>query len=142
MFQCLLIDGENAGEQAIRNALSMTISDEEFAAYVARNQAGLASGAANLSHILVPENNDTMRNSYLILDEYMRLLDNRNGSKIPTVPILEDVGKAFRDCGFDVGKFKSRTGEWYDGRETKWAVGGKSCGGGTSGDVEDVVRGE
>lgn len=29
VFQCLLIEGENAGEEAIRDARSLTISDEQ-----------------------------------------------------------------------------------------------------------------
>ena len=62
VFQCLLIDGENAGEEAIRNAETFVISPEEFQDFLDRHK-----------HVpcLVPENNDTMRYSYLILDEYV-----------------------------------------------------------------------
>ncbi|KAE8289963.1 putative E3 ubiquitin-protein ligase RNF144A-A [Larimichthys crocea] len=39
---------------------------------------------------LVPESNEKMRNSYLILDEYMRFLDCREGRKDPSKSILDD----------------------------------------------------
>jgi radical S-adenosyl methionine domain-containing protein 2 len=34
VFQCLLIDGENFGEGALRDARSMVVSDEEFNTFV------------------------------------------------------------------------------------------------------------
>jgi len=37
---------------------------------------------------LVPENNDMMKNSYLVLDEYMRFLDSSSGGKEPSESIL------------------------------------------------------
>lgn len=117
VFQCLLIDGENSGEDAIRDAKAMAISDEEFDAYIQRNKDSLA--AFHLQHLVVPENNDAMRNSYLILDEYMRFLNNTTGKKVPTVSILDDIQTAFRNSGFDIKTFKDRTGEWFDGRIAK-----------------------
>ena len=41
------------------------ISDEEFEDFVSRHRK-------SVPNLIVPENNDAMRNSYLILDEYMR----------------------------------------------------------------------
>ena len=63
VFQCLLIDGENVGENALRQAKALTITDKQFEMFCKRHE-----------HLkqFVPESNEKMRNSYLILDEYMR----------------------------------------------------------------------
>jgi hypothetical protein len=45
----------------------MTVTSEEFKAFVARH--------SSLNRIIAAESNDEMRNSYLILDEYMRFVD-------------------------------------------------------------------
>ncbi len=62
VFQCLLIDGENAGPEAKKNAESFVITDKQFSSFLQRH--------ASVPQ-LVPESNDMMRNSYLILDEYV-----------------------------------------------------------------------
>ena len=62
VFQCLLIDGENAGASALRDAERYVVSDEQFREFVARHRA---------LGCLVPESNVAMRHSYLILDEYV-----------------------------------------------------------------------
>ena len=54
VFQCLLIDGENAGPDALRDARTQVISKEDFDSFVERHKEVDA---------LVPEDNDTMRNS-------------------------------------------------------------------------------
>ena len=114
----------------------MTVTSEEFKAFVARH--------SSLNHIIAAESNDEMRNSYLILDEYMRFvdvslcvkylksfnsrkycvfvsvcvyvhrfLDNSNGSKTPSVSIL-DVGvkSAMSKSGFDRKMFIKRGGKY------------------------------
>jgi radical S-adenosyl methionine domain-containing protein 2 len=60
---------------------------------------------------MVPESNGAMRDSYLILDEYMRFLNCRNGSKEPSASLL-DVGvqQALRGSGFDERAFRERGG--------------------------------
>uniref|UniRef100_A0AAQ5ZJY2 S-adenosylmethionine-dependent nucleotide dehydratase RSAD2 n=1 Tax=Amphiprion ocellaris TaxID=80972 RepID=A0AAQ5ZJY2_AMPOC len=80
VFQCLLIDGENAGQDALREAERFVISDQQFQEFLDRH--------SNVS-CLVPESNEKMRNSYLILDEYMRFLDCREGRKDPSKSILD-----------------------------------------------------
>ena len=42
------------------------ISDQEFSTFVSRHRG------TKVGSILVPESNEAMRDSYLILDEYMR----------------------------------------------------------------------
>ena len=62
VFQCLLIEGENVGPEAKRNALTFIITDEQFERFLQRHQSVPQ---------LVPESNNMMRDSYLILDEYV-----------------------------------------------------------------------
>ena len=52
MFQCLLIPGENAGQDAIRNAEEFVISDQEFQAFLTRHRD---------VQCLVPESNEAVR---------------------------------------------------------------------------------
>ncbi|XP_056152034.1 S-adenosylmethionine-dependent nucleotide dehydratase RSAD2 [Lampris incognitus] len=104
VFQCLLIDGENAGEDALREAERFVISDKLFHTFLGRH-SGISC--------LVPESNQKMRDSYLILDEYMRFLDCREGRKDPSKSIL-DVGvkEAIRFSGFDERMFLKRGGKY------------------------------
>lgn len=62
VFQCLLLEGENVGEDALRNAEPFYIDDATFQEYIQRHK--------NVK-CLVPESNVKMQNSYLILDEYV-----------------------------------------------------------------------
>jgi radical S-adenosyl methionine domain-containing protein 2 len=111
VFQCLLIDGENCGAGALKDAKEMTVTPEEFQCFISRHSTVKS---------LVPEDNSTMRNSYLILDEYMRFLNNTKNNKRPTKSILEaPVSECLNDSGFDAVKFKSRTGEWCT-EELQW----------------------
>ena len=61
----------------------------------------------------MPESNDAMRNSYLILDEYMRFLDNTGGSKTPSLSLLDVGVEAAMDmAGFDQAMFLKRGGKY------------------------------
>lgn len=53
VFQCLLIDGENAGETALREAEKFVISDQQFQEFLGRH-----SGVS----CLVPESNEKVGN--------------------------------------------------------------------------------
>ena len=54
-----------------------------------------------------------MRNSYLILDEYMRFLDNTGGCKTPSCSLLDvGVGAAMDRAGFDQAMFLKRGGKY------------------------------
>ncbi|XP_004644649.1 radical S-adenosyl methionine domain-containing protein 2 [Octodon degus] len=104
VFQCLLIEGENCGEDALREAERFVISDEEFEEFLERHKE---------VSCLVPESNQKMKDSYLILDEYMRFLNCRNGRKDPSKSIL-DVGveQAIKFSGFDEKMFLKRGGKY------------------------------
>ncbi|XP_017549840.1 radical S-adenosyl methionine domain-containing protein 2 [Pygocentrus nattereri] len=104
VFQCLLIEGENAGGNSLREAEKFVISDQEFQDFLDRHRS---------IECLVPESNQKMRDSYLILDEYMRFLDCRAGRKDPSKSIL-DVGveEAIKFSGFDEKMFLKRGGKY------------------------------
>ncbi|XP_032623755.1 S-adenosylmethionine-dependent nucleotide dehydratase RSAD2 [Chelonoidis abingdonii] len=104
VFQCLLIEGENTGEDALREAEKFIISNEDFEQFLDRHRE---------VSCLVPESNQKMRDSYLILDEYMRFLNCRNGRKEPSKSIL-DVGveHAVKFSGFDEKMFLNRGGKY------------------------------
>ncbi|XP_029794214.1 radical S-adenosyl methionine domain-containing protein 2 isoform X2 [Suricata suricatta] len=104
VFQCLLIEGENTGENALREAQRFLISDEEFQGFLDRHKE---------VSCLVPESNKKMKDSYLILDEYMRFLNCKNGRKEPSKSIL-DVGveEAIKFSGFDEKMFLKRGGKY------------------------------
>ncbi|KAJ6654074.1 hypothetical protein lerEdw1_007500 [Lerista edwardsae] len=124
VFQCLLIEGENTGEEALREAERFVISDEDFEQFLQRHKD---------VPCLVPESNQKMRDSYLILDEYgiyfgeplysllvvflcifqMRFLNCANGRKEPSRSIL-DVGvkDAIQFSGFDEKMFFKRGGKY------------------------------
>ncbi|KAG7465832.1 hypothetical protein MATL_G00157950 [Megalops atlanticus] len=104
VFQCLVIEGENAGENALREAERFVISDQQFQDFLDRH-SDIAC--------LVPESNQKMRDSYLILDEYMRFLDCTEGRKDPSKSVL-DVGveNAIQFSGFDEKMFLKRGGKY------------------------------
>ncbi|XP_078206145.1 S-adenosylmethionine-dependent nucleotide dehydratase RSAD2 isoform X2 [Callithrix jacchus] len=104
VFQCLLIEGENTGEDALREAERFVISDEDFERFLERHKE---------VSCLVPESNQKMKDSYLILDEYMRFLNCTKGRKDPSKSIL-DVGveEAIKFSGFDEKMFLKRGGKY------------------------------
>ncbi|XP_060081106.1 S-adenosylmethionine-dependent nucleotide dehydratase RSAD2-like isoform X2 [Ylistrum balloti] len=104
VFQCLLIGGENAGENALRQAETFVVTEAEFQAFLDRHSSVAC---------LVPESNEKMRNSYLILDEYMRFLDCTRGGKDPSKSILDvGVADALMFSGFDESMFFKRGGKY------------------------------
>ncbi|KAK3089289.1 hypothetical protein FSP39_002400 [Pinctada imbricata] len=104
VFQCLLIGGENVGADALRNAEDMVVSEEEFQTFLKRHSS---------ISCLIPESNEQMKDSYLLLDEYMRFLDCTKGNKDPSRSIL-DVGvqNALKFSGFDEAMFFKRGGKY------------------------------
>ena len=104
VFQCLAIEAENLGQGALRQVEPFLVTEEEWQTFLATHQE---------ISVLVPESNDKMRNSYLILDEYMRFLDNTEGRKEPSKSIL-DVGvqAAVNRAGFDEAMFLERGGKY------------------------------
>lgn len=67
VFQVLLLDSENTGAEtgSLRDARKLVITKDQFQAFLDRHA---------LQKCLVPEDNDAMKDSYLNLDEEMRLV--------------------------------------------------------------------
>ncbi len=118
VFQVLPIESENYGD-SFNKVKHLEISKEEFDNYVNVNRRGL-----NFPDILIPEDNNTMRSSYILIDEYGCFLDCSNGSKLPTSSVL-DVGleSAVEELiksnggGFDKEMFEFRGGYYPE----KWS---------------------
>lgn len=108
VFQVLPVDGENRGTNPTsRNVDDLLISQKTFEAYVARHRRD-----PDVARVLVPEDNEHMRDSYLILDQHMRFLNCTTGAKIPTESILEGGGveQALAQAGHDEAMFFDRGG--------------------------------
>lgn len=116
VFQVLLLEGENSGlhEAELRDARPLVITDAEFWAFVHRHK-GMDE---KVDSVLIPEPNDVMQNSYLLLDEDMCFLDCSQGGKVPSQSILEvGVEKALSQAGFDFHMFQDRGGVYNWKRE-------------------------
>lgn len=110
VFQCLIIDGENAGADALRHAHELVITDEQFRAFEQRHGE---------LKCLVPESNEKMKDSYLILDEELRFLNCTGGKKTPSRSIRDvSVNRAMQEAGFDEEMFLKRGGI-YDWSRTE-----------------------
>lgn len=111
-FQVLVVAGENDTEKTLRDARKFTITDDEYNSFCKRH--------ANQTS-LVPESNQLMAKSYLILDEYLRFLD-RDGRQ-PSGSILDiGVQKALQSVYWDEKAFRDRGGV-YD-----WVRAAGTCG--------------
>ena len=104
VFQCLPIEAENMGPGALRQVEPFLVTEEEWQTFITNHHD---------ITVMVQESNEKMRNSYLILDEYMRFLDNTEGKKEPSKSIL-DVGvqAAINKAGFDEAMFLERGGKY------------------------------
>ena len=101
LFQVLPVEGQNDG--AIGNFL---ISDDEFQNYVAMSRR-----VEEHQIRVVPESNDLMRGSYVMVDPAGRFFDNVAGGHTYSRPIIEvGVEEALHDVTTDSEKFLSRDG--------------------------------
>ena len=101
LFQVLPVRGQNDG---LVDDLVITL--EEFARYVARNRYVESMGI-----MVVPENNDLMTGSYIMVDPAGRFFDNVAGSHVYSRPINQvGVDAALREVSVDPDKFKLRDG--------------------------------
>ncbi|KAK6537237.1 hypothetical protein TWF694_011434 [Orbilia ellipsospora] len=116
-FQCLLLPDENSGDATIRDARRFLISDEQFQIFCERHKH---------HESFVPEGNDVMVNSYLILDEYMCFLDK--DAKVQSKSILQvGVEKALEEVRWYKDMFLERRGV-YDWQRNIKNAGGDGCG--------------
>jgi len=101
IMQVLKIRGQN--DFLIDNLL---IDSKKFRNYLTLNSIVEKSGIE-----IIPENNDYMTGSYLMLDPAGRFFDNVNGEHNYSKPILEvGIEKAFSEIRISSKKFKERGG--------------------------------
>lgn len=101
IFQALPVDGQNDGRFD-----EFSVSDADFEGYVARNGSVADSGIR-----VVPENNELMTASYLMVDPLGRFFDNAQGRHTYGRPILEvGVAGALADVEIRPDRFALRGG--------------------------------
>ena len=101
LFQVLPVDGQNSSRVG-----GHLISAEEFWGYVETNRRVEEHGIT-----VVPEDNELMTGSYVMVDPAGRFFDNAAGTHTYSRPILEvGVEQAMRDVSVDAGKFLARSG--------------------------------
>lgn len=101
ILQVLLISGEN--DESYPN---LAITSEEFDAFVSRHQHLKEKGI-----VLASENNETMTESYIMIDPQGRFFQNRENRYHISEPILEiGVEQALKQVGFSEEKFMKRGG--------------------------------
>ncbi len=101
LLQVLSVSGQN--DATVDQHL---ITAEEFDRYVLINRRVEAHGVT-----VVPENNDLMTGSYVMVDPAGRFFDNVAGVHTYSQPILEvGVEEALREVSVDADKFLSRSG--------------------------------
>ena len=117
-FQVLFVEDENDASKADTaldkrkwGARELLITTEQWQSFCEKHQ-----------HLdaFVPESNELMASSYLILDEYMCFLDKGKGEEKQSKSILEvGVARALEEVHFDKAAFLRRGGEydWSKGDE-------------------------
>lgn len=103
IFQALPVQGQND----IR-INEFTVSDRQFEQYVECNRTVERSGIE-----VVPENNDLMTGSYVMVDPHGRFFDNVRGRHTYSAPILEvGVTSALTGISVDANLFEQRGGNY------------------------------
>jgi radical S-adenosyl methionine domain-containing protein 2 len=108
VFQCLIVAGENDSEDRKRDARTFLVTDEKWRVFCDRHQ-----------HLpcYVPEDNNSMASSYLLLDEYMCFLDKGEGMVTQSESILKvGVQQAMEQVVWDKKSFVERGGIYDWGR--------------------------
>ena len=104
LLQVLPIQNEN--DQIVD---SITINNQEFYSFVNRH-----SNLKNMGVEVVPENNDAMTESYLMIDPDGRFYQNTNGKYFKSKSILKiGIQKAINEINFNKNKFLERGGLYH-----------------------------
>jgi radical S-adenosyl methionine domain-containing protein 2 len=96
------VTGENDNEQRKRDVRSFLVTDEQWKAFCDKHK-----------HLdcFVPESNEMMKDSYLILDENMCFLDKGDGEETKSESILDiGVQKALAQVKWNQNAFIDRGG--------------------------------
>lgn len=100
IFQALPVEGQNS-----RNSGEFEISAMEYYAFLKRHCDD------GLSELIIPEDNDAMTGSYVMVAPNGCFFDNSKGHHTYSKPILEvGVVEALRGVHFDLAKFHKRGG--------------------------------
>ena len=103
IFQVLRIKGQNDAQIA-----KFEVTSEQFAAYIRRNRSVEDEGIK-----VVPESNELMTESYVMIDPAGRFFDNAQGAYSYSRPILEvGVADALNQVSIDPERFDDRGGEY------------------------------
>ena len=103
MLQALPVKGQNDEHIA-----DFEIATEQFEAYVSRNRIVENAGIS-----VVPENNELMTESYVMIDPAGRFFDNSQGAYTYSRPILRvGVERALKDVSINPGRFLRRGGQY------------------------------
>lgn len=108
VFQCLIVEGENESAKRKRDARKLLVSDAQWRSFCDRHK-----------HLpcYVPEDNNSMASSYLLLDEYMQFLDKGKGQMKKSQSIHKvGVEKAMKRIVWDKKSFVERGGIYDWGR--------------------------
>ncbi|MFU8805415.1 MAG: viperin family antiviral radical SAM protein [Bradymonadaceae bacterium] len=119
IFQVLPVEGQNDG-----SVEELLITEDVFAEYVERHRHVEAQSIR-----IVPENNNAMRGSYVMIDPAGRFFDNTQGGHTYSRPILEvGIDAAFADITFSQQRFEDRGGiyDWEELYEPFIAISGVS----------------
>lgn len=101
ILQALPVEGQNDARIA-----EMAVTAGEFQQYLERNRTVEDSGI-----VVVPESNELMTGSYVMVDPRGRFFDDTKGRHTYSRPILEvGVAEALDDVVVDVGRFSERGG--------------------------------
>ena len=99
-FQVLIVPEENGSEHTLRDARRFLLNNDDWRLFCDKHKH---------QECFVPEGNDVMASSYLLLDEYLRFLNKGFGE--PTKSILEiGVATALKDVYWDEDGFEKRGG--------------------------------
>ena len=99
------IIGQNDGDVD-----ELLVDADKFQEFVAKNQH-----LENDKLQIVPENNDAMTGSYVMIDPEGRFFSNVDGTYLYSSPILKvGILEAFDEIEFNIDKFEKRKGryEW------------------------------
>lgn len=100
LFQVLPVKGQNDG-----SVESLLISETEFEDFLQRHQEQLPD------QVIIPESNDAMTGSYLMVDPAGRFYDNVDREHSYSRPIIEvGIKEALSDIRFSSSKFEARSG--------------------------------
>lgn len=103
LLQVLRVKGQNDAHIA-----DFEIAPAQFEAYVQRNRI-----VENDGIIVVPESNEMMTESYLMIDPAGRFFDNAQGAYTYSRPILKvGIEEALRDVSVDLERFLKRGGQY------------------------------